>query len=250
MDSTDHQAITENHDCSVTTFSGCGQCSRCRRRLNDTTVSHLTPDATRLSRSGLRILQGGSYNPQTLPEMFISEFDEHSFSIQKEAKTRWTIWVDWVNNKTGPLPPSKALHKPKEMTKILDDFFFQGALRRYTELNLINLDHLGQSGPTSWNKIPYVEIRGRRSASLEFGCCLARKLPLRRRLAHTDTIEILSTMLRELAFAVFAVFECQSCRMCDNIGSEGHGEPWMRLCQAMEDTANQNFVGLGTWRLC
>ena len=236
----DPQAVIAN-TCPNTTFAGCGKCSSCHRRRADSVLIHLTANASKSLRSKRQIQQAGCYNYDTLPEMFIHNFENHSSQVQEEALSRWKKWAE----KNDSLPPAEAFHQPREIRKvkeILDDFFFRGALGPYIQLNLLGLDRLGQAGPFAWDDTPRVEIRCKPLADSGSKCCLVRKFPLERSLTQADNVGILSIVLRELGAAALAVFGCQSCRTCDNTGLE-------RLCQATEEIANEHFDELGTWHL-
>ena len=238
--SNDPEAVIEDA-CSNTTFSGCGKCSSCHRRREASVLIHLTTNAAKSLRSHRQIQQPGCYNSDTLPEMFIHNFENHSSQVQEEALSRWKEWA----RKNVSLSPAEAFQQPREIRKvkeILDDFFFRGALGPYIQLSLLGLDRVGQTGSFAWNDTPRVEIQCKPSANLGSKWCLVRKFPLERSLTQTDNVGILSIVLRELGAASLAVFGCQSCRKCDNAGLE-------RLCQAMEKTANEHFDELGTWHL-
>ena len=254
-----HENVVSTRDCAnaniedycpQTTFSTCGKCAPCIRRRKMSLFRHLIlEDGFRL-RSGRQTLQAGSYEAETLSRIFISLLADHSSPIQARALSRWTTWV----NDTQTLPLSRALlgrrqRSPTAITSILVDFFFRGALDPYIDLSVYNLDRLGYADPLCIDDAPWIIVRSKKCANLEFKCCLARQFPLEGRLINADLIGVLSTILHELALAAFEVFVCHTCNPHLGVAGGGHGEPLARLLREMEMKANAHFEGLGVWDL-
>lgn len=105
----------------------------------------------------------------------------------RSCSKRGQVQLEGVGQETKTGPASKALRGPKghdlgQMVSVLNWVFFRGALSPYINVDLFSLEDLGQANPISWKDTPRVTSRSRRSANLNFSCCLARQFPLEQRL--------------------------------------------------------------------
>ena len=156
--------------------------------------------------------------------------------VQANALQRWRTWIQ-----PGNLQPKvdTQYFGLRYVFHIFDDYFFRRALRSRVRLEWVEGSprELGYYGSTR----PDPNFEHSRNTLIEI---------VRPNEWSQDSVQqLLSTLIHEMAHAVFRLFECRCVQCSRQIhiergrGLTGHGPEWRKLVEAMEMELNRFFPG-------
>lgn len=156
--------------------------------------------------------------------------------IQTSALERWhALQFEWGKSiEAYPIPLDSFV-------EILDDYFFLGSLRPYTEVMLMDdtsetifwAGFTGSRKPASGTK--YIEIK--------------LKPPVSKLWGRAATKFFLATLLHEMAHALISIYSGPekllgvNRKRAETSGLTGHGPCWVKIAAAIEREANRSLGG-------
>lgn len=192
-------------------------------------------------------LEARKYDCKDITTSLIGMFEKtprrnkSSTHLQSRALVSWQSWVESQRQQPSPLLTLENRMDLGFFLDIFDNYFFGGALSKWTTVTWVDPDQMRRSwrgsqadNPLLPGSYSLVKIINRRSV-----------VPG----GPSAIMQTLNTLLHEMVHSMLNTFACRCQCAFNTSGVSGHGRMWVDLARALERELNSKFGGYGVWDL-